>query len=244
MMPIVELIADFAARRHLRRKTIAGRRIALEYRESGRPRLYCDEPAVVARFVSTVRQEVHRRWPEATILLRGQTHDHSGMLPALFRDPGPTPQEALLAAEAYLEEGVHRLMRPRKRFERANLAALLQHYGVRTSWLDVLDDLRAAVWFATHEIPGGVVTRRTCGTGWIYMLSCDPRSGFLDVIDLRVAHQELSLRPHTQQGFSIRGKDRDLNGLVAATVEFPVSDRWILNGHLAEAAFVSPRVVL
>lgn len=137
-----------------------------------------------------------------------------------------------------MERGVHDLMRPRRRFERANLAALLQHYGLRTSWLDVVDDLRTAIWFATHTIGGGVVTERSCGSGWIHILCGKSSSEALDVIDLRVAHQELSLRPHTQQGFSIRGKHADLNGFVAASVEFPISERWRLNGYLAEAAFL------
>jgi hypothetical protein len=240
MMPLVEFMEKFAERRQLRGQKFDGENYSLEYRGDGQPRVYCDQPVVVARFISEIRQEVRRRWDDASILLRGQKQDHGGMKPALFRPCGQASGKTLLAAEKHLEEAIRRKMAPRKRFQRSNLAALLQHYGVRTTWLDVVDDLRVAVWFATHDISHGAAIRRVEGTGWIYLLCTRSTAGRLHVVDLRVVHHGLSLRPHMQQGWSIRAQDHDLSRYVAATIEFPVSSRWHLDGYLGTAAFLFP----
>ena len=129
------------------------------------------------------------------------------------------------------------------RFMRPNIAALLQHYGYRTSWLDVIDNLWTAVWFATHEITGvngNVEARCRNSSGWLYFLSVPDEC---HAIDLRESQHGLSLRPHAQAGWSVRGHSstvRNLDSLVLATVEFPVTDRWKLLGYIGSEAFFFP----
>jgi hypothetical protein len=135
---------------------------------------------------------------------------------------------------------------------RPHLAALLQHYGYRTSWLDVVDNLWVAVWFATHLIEPGdarvrVAAPRTNGSGWLYFIACAPGSHDFTAIDLRSAHHDLSLRPHTQHGWSVRGNASgasDINDCVIACVEFPIENRWLLAGHLASFEFLFPPLEL
>jgi hypothetical protein len=104
---------------------------------------------------------------------------------------------------------------------------LLQHYGIRTTWLDVVDNIWVALWFACHQA-------RT--TGWpeeylhfekripnhqgdefayVLLLSSayfspiqgvagyyrDERS---ETIDLRVAVPSHFVRPHAQHGILVR----------------------------------------
>ena len=86
------------------------------------------------------------------VLMRGQSHNHPGMVPGLFRPPTHAiPRPSLLDAEMLFEKQIRRRVKL-GRFKRPHLAALLQHYGYRTSWLDVVDNLWVAVWFATNSI--------------------------------------------------------------------------------------------
>lgn len=239
-MPMIEFMTAFSKRRYLKK------RVRLELRsDDDRPRIYCDDPATVARFFSEARQEARRRWPCTRALLRGQTKNYPGMVPALFRRD-ETLDPALRSAEMQLQKLVRSVLSRNARFARFDLAALLQHYGVNTSWLDVVDDLRIAVWFATHDLKDGSVQPRRQDSdsgcsGWIFMLSTRSDAGCLDVVDLREAHHGLSLRPHVQQAWSLRGSGRDLNAHVIATVEFPIDDdRWRLCGHMATANYLFP----
>jgi hypothetical protein len=231
---MVDFMRRFSDRRGLRKKA------RLTFRGDGRARIYCDDPVVVARFVSEVRQEVEQRWPGGRVLLRGQPEDHAGMVPGIFREHRNVPDATLREAEACLENLLRGILPKNKRFQRPDLAALLQHYGVKTTWLDVVDDLRVASWFAMHRISDGRAEPRTGGSGWLYLLSSKSDAECLTVLDLRLVHHGLSLRPHVQQGWSLRGTGRDLNGHVVAAVEFPVNERWRLDGHMAQPAFLFP----
>lgn len=85
--------------------------------------------------------------------------------------------------------------------------ALLQHYGLPTRWLDVVDNAQTAAWFAHHHAesdeqnPNG---SRDEASGYISALAC-PTDGqsYAKVIDLRVKPSEW-LRPHVQQAWAIR----------------------------------------
>jgi len=170
-----DFMEEFSARTGLRKKA------RLSYRADGRPRICCDQPVVVARFVSEARQEAERRWPGARVLLRGQPEDYPGMVPGIFRKQRGLPEKTLRRAEVCLQELLRRTLPRNKRFQRPDLPALLQHYGVRTTWLDVVDDLRIASWFSMHRISDGRAELRTEGSGWIYLLSTRTDTGRLIV---------------------------------------------------------------
>ena len=243
MTDFVDLTKQFARRRFLKTK------VALEFRESeGRPRLYCAEPAIVARFASQLRQAALLRYGAATkVLMRGQSHNHPGMVPGLFRPPTHAiARPLLLHAEEQFEKRIRRHVKL-GRFKRPHLAALLQHYGYRTSWLDVVDNLWVAVWFATNSIGPSdrrsrVSTPRTTGSGWIYFIAATERTTCC-AVDLREAHHGLSLRPHAQSGWSVRStapEHGDLGSSVIGCVEFPITKRWAFGGHLGSSEFLFP----
>jgi hypothetical protein len=243
MTEFVHLTKQFARRRFLKTKA------ALEFRETdGRPRLYCAEPAIAARFASQLRQAALARYGPATkVLMRGQSHNHSGMVPGLFRPPTHAlARPSLLHAEKLFEQRIRQLVKL-GRFERPRLAALLQHYGYRTTWLDVVDNLWVAVWFATNLIGPAdkrsrASTPRTTGSGWIYFIAATERTN-CEALDLRNAHHGLSLRPHAQSGWSVRSivpEDGDLSSGVIGCVEFPITERWAFGGHLGSSEFLFP----
>lgn len=235
----IRFMQEFAGRKSLARK------IALDFRDvDGRPRIYCDEPAVVARFASQLRQEVARQHPGLKVLLRGQRRDHPGMVPSLFRptkgDIAVAAMATLLKAEEEFAADVVGALPRNTRFARPHLPALLQHYGYRTRWLDVVDHLSTAVWFASSGRSADRVQRSSdTESGWLYFLTAVEGC---EAVDLRTLHHGLSLRPHTQAGWSIRGCNAidDLDEMVVACVEFPVNKNWKLDGYMASAEFLFP----
>lgn len=228
----VSVARSFASRTSLRAKVL------LEFRADGRPRILCDQPTIVARFVSEVRQHA-ARWCNASVLLRGQTSDHERMLPSLFRTT-IAPTQTLLRAERHLERALRRAFPSNKRFHRPHLSALLQHYGIKTHWLYVVDDLRTAIWFATHHISGVQALPRSGGSGWIYLIATQTSAATLKAVDLRLAHHGLSLRPQVQQAWSVCAQRRELDDWVIATVEFPITSAWTSTGSLDQAMFLFP----
>jgi hypothetical protein len=240
----VKFAEAFSSRKYLRKK------IKIEFREDkDRPRLFCDSPQIVARYASELRQVVAKnKGTERTItLIRGQARNHRGMVPGLFRNTsdGANPQTLKNAEEKFIQCFRDRIKLGR--FKRDPLAALLQHYGFNTSWIDLVDNLWVAVWFASHIIEAGKANQRNSGTGWLYFLSAEHHSDYTTVVDVRNEHHGLSLRPHTQHGWSLRGRNetlRDLESQVVGVVEFPISETWTLAGSLFSNGFLFPNKYL
>jgi hypothetical protein len=157
--------------------------------------------------------------------------DHAGLPHRSVSCPGTIGRDA--GKSSLLGSGV-----PRYAAE-----PLLQHYGIRTRWLDVVDNLWIALWFACHEftVEGRYlhVVRRTvhdAGEGFAYILSItltapvvsEERRGlwwFRDlgrVVDLRVAVPSYYVRPHAQHGYLIRPQAMDGSGLKVAVVRIPL----------------------
>lgn len=235
-------------RRFAGRKLLSKRHDLAYSFNNGWPYLEVDSPVVLARFSAEIRQAVIAKYGSAKIYCRGQDEHFHSMKPSLFRAPNEHYSiNCLLKAEkdfaASLSES-----RLSKRFHRSELPALLQHYGVRTSWLDVVDNLYVAIWFATHSWREYKwINRPDREYGWLYFIStCSPSSS-LKVVDLRDKHHHLSTRPHTQHGVSVtRDKNTwptsalDFDDFVVATVRLQCTSPWRLAGVMASAQYLFP----
>ena len=162
------------------------------------------------------------------VYFRGQTELYPKMLPGLYRD-------ITLGAKSQREAALGRFIRSAVG-GRAFLSGtpahahepLLQHYGIRTRWLDLVDNVWVALWFAcnaaavvgdldrfVHYVPSEEEF------AYVVLLQPGPeRSGVGDdgpsppgqwltgqgatVIDLRRAAPSLYLRPHAQHGLLFR----------------------------------------
>lgn len=152
-------------------------------------------PTQLANFVAFCKARGRR------IYLRGQNSLHPGLLPSLFRQPGDshTKWRAYNAFVRQLPSSVKGT-----RFRRRNFGAVLQHYGFRTPWLDVVDDIYTAVWFALNKAQP--VDGRYCygrsnsDAGWIALISA-PRA--IRRQDLRETQSSRNTRCHAQQGWSL-----------------------------------------
>lgn len=137
---------------------------------------------------------------------------------------------------------------------------LLQHYGLKTTWLDIVDNIWVALWFACHEAKA---TKDGCFLhfqkripsekdkhAFIYLIGADldrrsrERPGYwngenTELIDLRIAAPSYFLRPHAQHGllFRCKGGDsgRPLNYArqIRGIVRIPLEKafNWLGDGH-------------
>ena len=203
--------------------------------------LEVNDPTQLANFVAFCKARGRR------IYLRGQHSRHLQLLPSLFREPGDH-QARWRAYKAFLRRlpaGVKG-----SRFRRRNFGAVLQHYGFRTSWLDVVDDLHAAVWFALNSATmigeGQTYHHTNSHNGWIAVISV-PRE--VRHQDLRETQSSRNTRCHAQQGWSVAmqydnapeyHRRQDFAEYVVGTVRIPNSDKWHLTGFMASQSYLFP----
>ncbi len=168
------------------------------------------------------------------ILFRGQSKIYSNMFAGLHRGLQATSgfknREAAFAK--YLQEA-----RQAKAFinntpEYAH-EAILQHYGIRTKWLDVVDNIWVALWFACHEARNlqrtasflHFLRRRrpypdngTIEYAYVVLIQARDvmseanspglwRGKEVELLDLRVAAPSVYVRPHAQHGLLIRKRN-------------------------------------
>lgn len=104
---------------------------------------------------------------------------------------------------------------------------LLQHYGLKTSWIDLVDNIWVALWFACHRayavgpineylhFEQRTESKDPGGFAYILLVSADSRParksppGVMigkntELVDLRVAAPSIFLRPHAQHGLLMR----------------------------------------
>ena len=182
------------------------------------------------------------------IYLRGSTIDHPYSVPTLFRrDDGRQYDypECERRWNAYRDLLTRlRQILDGRRWYRAGLGAVLQHYGIKTPWFDVVRNLYTAIWFATrHE-----ANATACSTfGWISLYANRRRE--LRVIDLWGQHSSRHFRPHMQQGLSLAmqpdsehkpRQQQDFNRYRIAQICFRKSWEWDLRGHMFSRQFLCP----
>jgi hypothetical protein len=139
----------------------------------------------------------------------------------------------------------------------ASIEPLLQHYGLRTRWVDVVDNIWVALWFACHDLTvrgrHGHHIRRQPDTelnplAYISVLDlgqCIPtgqagiqRSDHARFVDLRQAVPSIYLRPHAQHGMLVSAPswsantEHDLIDRVMVTLEIPLRSalEWLGSG--------------
>jgi hypothetical protein len=163
------------------------------------------------------------------VFFRGQTRVYSTLTPTLLR--GLQPGNATVNRQRLLSKFLAALESKREALKAVDphcREALLQHYGIKTTWIDVVDNIWVALWFACHRA-------KTVGRGkeeyihfekrvpgladekYAYILLLE--SAFFDLvdghpghyrddrsetIDLRIAAPSHFVRPHAQHGVLVR----------------------------------------
>ena len=224
------------------------------FSEHGKPEfMSVDDPAVLAAFVAFCSNKEHK------VFLRGCTNNYKRSVPSLFRIESckecdePTRDDRWRRYKKLLKELESSIQGDR--WKRENLGAILQHYGIGTPWLDVVHDLRTAIWFANHEFK----KRGSCCEavqskqkyGWISVYSKDQKGNQNGpiVADLWSEQSSRHLRPHVQQGMSLAmqpdcaknpSPKQDFEKHQVAQVRFANSNKWLLRGHMFSTSFLFP----
>ena len=149
------------------------------------------------------------------------------------------------------------------------LYPLLQHYGIKTQWIDLVDNLWVALWFATHNFVSTYlkenqyiqVTEKKDGYAFLFLIlsdatrcaedSNDPgiyKGESTTLVDLRKALPSFYLRPHAQHAYMIKknefSKIEDYGDLLVAVVAIPIENAfsWIGKSGLlsVQSLFPSP----
>lgn len=249
-MEIQEKVEAFANRKYLVQK-----KLVRYYKDEYWPFIQIEDPVVLARFVSFIKQAVCRKDDTGWVFFRGQCKYHNSMIPSLFRrSKNIITINSLVKAQDALMDKIRKNFDV-KRFQHDYLPSLLQHYGIKTSWLDLVDNLYIAIWFASNkttqngERVGRIITENSKEKyGWIYLIANhDFKGSNLKSIDLRTNHHSLSVRPHAQHGISVTRSNHswndaniDLKDFVVATVRFPLSKKWHVSGYIASSSYLFP----
>lgn len=215
-----------------------------------RPYIYVKHPAILAAFAGYLKFQCQRNDPMSKVFCRGQVNDYPS-IPSLLRGEDLTEQHLKSRLKAYCEltKKTKKLFRA-SRFDRENISPIFQHYGIKTPWLDLVDNIFVAIWFATKKFyqkkNGNKARYKTSKKkfGYIYFYSVIPGEYF----DLREEHSSLSLRLHTQHGISITRKNgstwstnnRKLDDHLVATVKFPNTKEWMIGNEIFSTKFLFP----
>ena len=213
------------------------------------------DPITLASFVAFCSRS------DRQVFLRGGTDNYRNSVPSLFRD---TLGMQCSMIECERRWRAYRCLLTRLRGELSgtrwtdsdDLGAVLQHYGVKTPWLDVVRNLYTAIWFATHDLE----TRGSCRVarwserqyGWISFYQRDGVNN-LEVCDLWGEHSSRYIRPHAQQGLSLAmprdpeasdksglAPEQDFKRYRVAQIRFPNTGAWKVRGHMFSVGFLFP----
>lgn len=205
------------------------------------------------------------------IFLRGQARLHRGLVPSLFR--GIKRKETQEGRVARLNGVIAEFRKQCPILENLDDVAhepLLQHYGLRTTWIDLVDNVWVALWFACHnaKIAGDKsqylhferrVPKTADDFAYILLIGADIEglskllAGFgagpnTELIDLRMASPSIFLRPHSQHALLFRargnggGRPLDYADQIRGVIRISLSDAlgWLGDGKMLNTHSLFP----
>jgi hypothetical protein len=188
-------------------------------------------PQILAGFSSYLKYHFAGK-----VYFRGEKCFFNSTVPSLFRDIDGEITNAITNRKRAFDELVDTLpdLYTAKRFIKEDFRPLLQHYGIRTDWLDLVDNIFVALWFSNN-----------CSKEIFSYIKFFADTNLL-VKNLRENHSSLSLRPHCQHGLSATkavkwdAENIDFSDNLIATVRLPNILEMQLNGYLFSDAYMFP----
>ncbi|MDR3749938.1 MAG: FRG domain-containing protein [Terracidiphilus sp.] len=169
------------------------------------------------------------------VYFRGQRTIYGTLNPALYR--GIKSQGARDHRERSLSKVLTTVRRSAGIFKTFGVYAhepLLQHYGIWTTWIDLVDNVWVALWFACNRaLPSGKrkeylhfeerIPDKTEQFAYILLIAADitgrnrRKPGYFfgrdtELVDLRMAAPSIFLRPHAQHGLLFRCRGEETTG--------------------------------
>lgn len=202
------------------------------------------------RFSGELKHKLGNPQRGYNIYFRGQTNDYRQLVSSIFRRIDGSTNNFHKRLQAYKELAATFYDKTRQtRFKTEIGGAVLQHYGIRTPWLDLVDNLFIAIWFGAMERSVSqpyLYNRSKHKYGYIYFIQVETPSNSANKeivegrltrwCDLRRTTDSLSLRPHNQSGifFTKKAIDEinfDISEFIKAIVKFPINewDKFLTN---------------
>jgi len=197
----------------------------------GLPVLELPLPQLLAGFSSYLKYHYPGK-----VYFRGEKHFYRSTIPSLFRDlHGDIMNEIVTRKQAY-DDLVYSLpsLYKVRRFEE-DFRPLLQHYGIKTDWVDLLDNVFVALWFSSN-----------CSKE-VFSFVKFFGDAELVVKDLRENHSSLSLRPHCQHGLSATkavtwdAGNVDFSQNLLAIARLPNTPEMKLNDYIFSDEYMFPK---
>ena len=177
------------------------------------------------------------------VYFRGQTSLYEGaMIPSLYR--GKTRLDSITWK---YNECINRVIKEKKIFNQYNRAVfepLIQHYGVKTPYIDLVDNVWVALWFALHEAKTVPINsheyvyyfKSKAEYAYIILMVSDAKEETkkfgvykgenTTLVDFRKATPSYFLRPHAQHAYMIRKNEEfpgDYSDLIVGIAKIPTS---------------------
>jgi len=163
------------------------------------------------------------------VLYRGQSKLYPNLRPSLYREVNS--QKNKNQQDLNLNTFISQLSDKKYGLKDVNpyaIEPLLQHYGIRTKWLDLVDNIWIALWFACNEaISAGVsneylhfeqrIPYGSKNYAYVLLIKAETNERYdicpgvwkgpnTELIDLRTAVHSLFLRPHVQHAMCCDGQ--------------------------------------
>lgn len=222
--------------------------------------LRVDTPQALIQAVGYLK---YARAQDGMVLFRGQNQLYDSMRPSLYRgiakEQARRDREQALAEYIEAVRGKDAFLKNTPEFAHE---AILQHYGIRTRWLDLVDNAWSALWFACHD---AFVTGHRgqylhyepsrAHVAYIVLLQAGAetlqpdRPGYMttakgEFIDLRRAAPSNYLRPHAQHAYLARSTTRemDLSAWIVGVISVPMEHacEWLGRTPLGETRYFFP----
>jgi hypothetical protein len=227
--------------------------------DSGRNVLHVESPHALTQAIGYAKFIAE---PFQRVFLRGQSKIYDKLSPTLYR--GIKSESAQTKRHQSLNNTLD-LFRSScdifGKFPEYSHEPLLQHYGIHTSWIDVVDNVWVALWFASHQAFSAGKNkeflhfdkRKITNNSYCYiiLLSANddrrarPRRGMIlsrttELIDLRITVPSIFLRPHSQHGMLFRlkgeqgGRVLDYSSAIIGIIRFDLADAfgWLGSGSM------------
>ena len=197
------------------------------------------------------------------VFLRGQPDLYDGkMIPSLYR--GKTNLNAITTKYGQRMNSLIEKCPVFSNYKRNIMEPILQHYGVKTTYLDVVDNVWVALWFALHQ------AKAKCIRYHEYVYYCDNENAesfiillasdaiipsakqdgvycgaYTSLVDLRKAVPSYFLRPHAQHAYMLRKNDEypsDYSDLIVgiARISTDAGIKWLGNNEILSARSLFP----
>lgn len=191
------------------------------------------------------------------IFFRGQTRLYKGLAPSLFRNStNPATQGKRVNSLNKYIKNIAAKNKIFHKFDEIVHEPLLQHYGLRTTWIDLVDNIWVALWFACHNaiftgkyghylhFEKRGVHNNNSPIKYAYLLLVASEITHMSkyipglfpgnetqLVDLRMAVPSIFLRPHAQHGVLFRQK----GGSVARPLDYGTFVRGVIRVNLDNA---------